>query len=45
MTGELLVAAFPASPLAKKVRALAMALETEHRAKTKTAQVPEKVAP
>ena len=45
VTGELLVAAFPASPLAKKVKALAMALETEHKAKAKTAPVAEKVAP
>ena len=45
MTGELLVAAFPASPLAKKLKALAMALETDHKAKAKTAPVAEKVAP
>jgi Flp pilus assembly CpaE family ATPase len=45
VTGELLVAAFPTSPLAKKVKALAVALETEHKAKAKTAQVREEVAP
>jgi len=45
VTGELLVAAFPTSPLAKKVKALALAMETQQRAKAKSAQVPEKVAP
>jgi len=45
VTGELLVAAFPTSPLAKKVKALALAMETQHKAKAKSAQVPEKVAP
>jgi pilus assembly protein CpaE len=45
VTGELLVAAFPTSPLAKKVKALAMALETEHKAKAKSAPAREKVAP
>ena len=45
VTGEVLVAAFPTSPLAKKVKALALALETEHKAKATTAQVPEQVAP
>ena len=45
VTGEPLVAAFPTSPLAKKVKALALALETDHKAKATTPQVPEKVAP
>lgn len=45
VTGELLVAAFPTSTLAKKVKALALALETEHKAKERTVQVREKVAP
>jgi len=44
VTGEPLVAAFPTSPLAKKVKALALALETDHKAKPATPQVPEKVA-
>ena len=44
VTGEPLVAAFPTSPLAKKVKALALALETDHKAKPTTPQVPEKVA-
>ena len=44
VTGEPLVAAFPTSPLAKKVKALAMALETEHKAKPTNPQVPERVA-
>jgi pilus assembly protein CpaE len=44
VTGEPLVTAFPTSPLAKKVKALAMALETEHKTKPKTPQVPETVA-
>ena len=44
VTGEVLVAAFPTSPLAKKVKALALALETDHKAKPATPQVPEKVA-
>ena len=44
VTGELLVAAFPTSPLAKKVKALALALETEHQAKARSVPVPQKVA-
>jgi len=44
VTGEVLVAAFPTSPLAKKVKALAMTLETERQAKSRTPQVREKVA-
>jgi len=44
VTGEPLVAAFPTSPLAKKVKALAMTLETEHKAKPRTPQVRETVA-
>ena len=44
VTGEPLVAAFPTSPLAKKVKALALALETDRKAKPTTPQVPEKVA-
>ena len=44
VTGELLVTAFPTSPLAKKMKALAMALETERTAKAKGAQAPETVA-
>jgi Flp pilus assembly CpaE family ATPase len=45
VTGELLVAAFPTSALAKKVKALAVALETEHGAKAQAAHVREQVAP
>ena len=45
VTGELLVSAFPTSPLAKKLKALATALETEHRAKPAAAPVVEQVAP
>ncbi len=44
VTGEPLVAAFPTSPLAKKLKGLAMTLETEHKAKPKTPQVRETVA-
>ncbi len=45
VTGEPLVAAFPTSPLAKKLKALAMTLETEHKGKPRTPQVRERVAP
>ncbi|HEV2218253.1 MAG TPA: cyclic nucleotide-binding domain-containing protein [Candidatus Dormibacteraeota bacterium] len=45
VTGELLVSAFPTSPLAKKLKALAAALETEHRSKPAAAPVVEEVAP
>ena len=45
VTGELLVAAFPTSPLAKKVKALALALEIEHKTKANAARVREEVAP
>src|SRR5438270_2447414 len=44
VTGELLVTAFPTSPLAKKVKAMAMALETEHAPKARPAHVTEKVS-
>lgn len=44
ITGELLVAAFPGSPLAKKLKALALALEIEHKAGVKPAVQSEKVA-
>ena len=44
VTGELLVTAFPTSPLAKKVKALAMAMETEHAPKARPAHVTEKVS-
>jgi len=44
VTGDLLVTAFPTSPLAKKVKALAMAMETEHAPKARPAHVTEKVS-
>ena len=44
VTGELLVTAFPTSPLAKKVKALAMAMETEHAPKARPTHVTEKVS-
>ena len=45
VTGEVLVAAFPTSPLAKKVKALALALEVEHKTKANAAPMREEVAP
>ena len=45
VTGELLVAAFPSSPLSKKVKALATALEIESRSHPKPAPVAAKAAP
>lgn len=45
VTGELLVAAFPSSPLSKKLKALATALEIESRTHPKAAPAREKVAP
>ena len=45
VTGELLVAAFPSSPVSKKVKALALSLETEHKAKSRAVRETETVAP